>query len=221
MPSTRAALPELDHLVVACATLEQADRWLRERTGVASVAGGSHPGWGTHNRVLRIGARTYLELIAVDPSQAQPAIPRPFGLDDPTVRARIALRPRLVHFVCRVPALDAPEAPGERIEAMTRGAWTWRIAMPVDAASAVHRWSDAQRLRPTRIAWPGGARPERHPADALAASGVSLLALRLVVPDPGAIERGLPDDRRIVVARGALPALGAELQTPNGWRLID
>lgn len=101
---------ELDHLVVACETLEQGRAWLLALTGVAPAAGGAHPGWGTHNLVLRLDARSYLELIAADPLQPAPALPRPFGLDDPTLRARFAERPRLVHFVCRVASLESSSA---------------------------------------------------------------------------------------------------------------
>lgn len=155
---------ELDHLVVACATLVQGDAWLRELAGVPSAPGGSHSGWGTHNRVLRLDAGTYLELIAPDPAQPEPALPRPFGLDDPALRERVAVRPRLVHYVCRVPALDAIADldlgyDAGPIMAMTRGALSWRITMPQDPASAARRWTDAGRLQPTLIEWPAARRP--------------------------------------------------------------
>lgn len=226
MPLRLDADLELDHLVVACATLVQGDAWLRAVAGVPSVAGGSHPGWGTHNRLLRLDARTYLELIAPDPAQPGPAVPRPFGLDDPALRRRIAERPRLVHYVCRVAKLDEAVARGHGYDpgpatSMTRGALSWRITMPVDAAGASRRWTDAGRLQPTLIEWAGGARPERHPLDALAPSGVTLRALRLCVPPGLPWPAALREDPRIVIVPASQPALGAELMTPQGWRLVD
>lgn len=226
MPLHLHAAVELDHLVVACATLVQGDAWLRRLAGVPSAPGGSHPGWGTHNRLLRLDARTYLELIAPDPAQPAPALLRPFGLDDPALRERIAERPRLVHFVCRVPKLDSVAArdhgydPGP-VMPMTRGALSWRITMPEDAASASRRWTDAGRLQPTLIEWAGGAAPQRHPVDALEPSGVTLVALRLCAPPRLALPAALREDPRVVIEPASQPALGAELMTPQGWRLID
>lgn len=226
MPLQLQCAIELDHLVVACATLVQGDAWLRELAGVPSAPGGSHPGWGTHNRLLRLDARTYLELIAPDPTQPEPALPRPFGLDDPELRRRLAQRPRLVHCVCRVPRLDEATArehghdPGA-IVSMTRGMLSWRITMPGDARSAAHRWSHACRLQPTLIEWSGGEQPERHPLDALAPSGVTLLRLHIQAPAESALSAALGADSRVIIAHASSPALGAELSTPQGWRLID
>ena len=221
MTLTLEADVELDHLVVACETLGQGEAWLHALAGVAPAAGGAHPGWGTHNRVLRLDARTYLELIAADPSQRAPTLPRPFGLDDPALRARIAERPRLVHFVCRVASLESPSAADLRIDTMTRGALSWRIEMPVDACAATRRWTGSRRMQPTRIEWQGGATPVRHPADALAASGVTLRRLRVASADGVTLPDALLDDPRIVVVRAAQPALAAELWTPRGWRIVD
>lgn len=228
MPLKVFAAVELDHLIVACATLVQGDAWLRRLAGVPSAPGGSHPGRGTHNRLLRLDARTYLELIAPDPGQPAPALPRPFGLDDPETRRRVAERPRLVHYVCRVPELDAAAAaarsrgydPGP-VVSMTRGAFAWRITLPEDPEDAARRWSDDARLLPTLIEWAGGATPTRHPLDSLAPSGVTLTRLRLCAPEQLALPTALRDDLRVVVARASTPALGAELATPQGWRLLD
>jgi hypothetical protein len=146
----------------------------------------------------------------------------------------VAQRPRLVHCVCRVPRLDEATARAHGYDAgaivpMRRGALSWRITMPADAASAARRWSDAGRLQPTLIEWSGGAKPERHPLDALAPSGVTLLRLRVQAPEdpalsathPATLSAALRDDPRVVIARASQPALGAELSTPQGWRLID
>ncbi len=55
---------ELDHVLVAAADLDAVAAELERRTGLASLAGGRHPAWGTANRIVPLGA-TYLELIAV------------------------------------------------------------------------------------------------------------------------------------------------------------
>ena len=79
----------LDHLVVVCRDLAQGAAWLRERTGVEPQPGGKHKLMGSHNALLRLGARTYLELLAIDPAAAQPARPRWFGLDAPDLQAAL------------------------------------------------------------------------------------------------------------------------------------
>ena len=60
----------IDHAVYAVGDLDRAaDRW-RDEYGLASLPGGTHPRWGTANRIVPLG-RDYLELIAVvEPSVA-------------------------------------------------------------------------------------------------------------------------------------------------------
>ena len=55
---------ELDHVLIAVADLAAAGRELEARHGLASIAGGRHPGWGTANRIVPLG-EAYLELVAV------------------------------------------------------------------------------------------------------------------------------------------------------------
>ncbi|MEN3325857.1 MAG: hypothetical protein V7638_664 [Acidobacteriota bacterium] len=92
-------VPMLDHLVYATPDLEATCRDLEIRLGVRASAGGQHPGRGTHNALLSIGPRAYLEIIAPDP--LQPEI-RPvwFGLDQLTA-------PKLITWAMRVGDLEA------------------------------------------------------------------------------------------------------------------
>jgi hypothetical protein len=67
---------ELDHVLLAVTDLAAGARELEARHGLASVEGGRHPGWGTANRIVPLGA-AYLELVAVvDPAEAAQS---PFG----------------------------------------------------------------------------------------------------------------------------------------------
>jgi hypothetical protein len=54
----------IDHVVIAVADLEAAAATLERDHGLASVAGGRHPGHGTGNRIVPLGD-SYLELMAI------------------------------------------------------------------------------------------------------------------------------------------------------------
>jgi hypothetical protein len=54
----------IDHLIVVVENLDGAARRLLDDTGLASVAGGRHPGHGTGNRIVPLGD-SYIELMAV------------------------------------------------------------------------------------------------------------------------------------------------------------
>ncbi len=166
---------DIDHLVIGAATLDEGVDWCERVLGVTPQPGGQHPLMGTHNRLVNISGplhpRCYLEVIAIDPQAPQPGRPRWFDLDQPTLRQRLAEGSGLIHWVARVPSLDAALAywrsvgvdAGEAVEA-SRGALRWRIALR----------ADGRRLRrealPVLIEW-GAA----HPTDSLPDQGVQLL----------------------------------------------
>ncbi|MET0210109.1 MAG: VOC family protein [Burkholderiaceae bacterium] len=168
---------EVDHLVVAANTLAEGRAWCEQVLGVSPQPGGRHALMGTHNLLLNISApaypRCYLEIIAIDPEAADPGRPRWFDLDQPAVRERLKDGPALLHWVARVPNLDATLAywlgegidAGQPVEA-ARGDLSWRIALR----------DDGRRLRkeglPVPIEWHGDA----HPSDKLPESGVQLLS---------------------------------------------
>src|SRR5215469_7237654 len=99
----------IDHLIYGAPDLADAVADLEERLGVRAQAGGQHIGLGTHNALLALGPQTYLEIIAPDPGQPEPSVPRPFDLDGVS-------RGGLVGWAIACPVIDAAVA-----EARSRG----------------------------------------------------------------------------------------------------
>jgi hypothetical protein len=211
----------IDHLVVAAADLDAGTAWLEERLGVALAPGGRHAAMGTHNRLLKLGPRLYLELIAIDPAAPKPERARWFGLDDTVLRARIAERPHLIHWVARCNDIEAasaacPEPLGDVLD-LSRGDFRWRITVPADG----HLPSNG--LLPSLIQWQSPA----HPAEPLPERGCALMKLEGFHPERtcvrGALAAlGLGDAIAVYpAAPGEAPSLAAFLKTPAGLRELD
>jgi hypothetical protein len=203
----------LDHLVVAATTLADGIDYIAETCGVAPVAGGKHLAMGTHNALLSLGERTYLEIIAVDPEGAKPARPRWFDLDNIALQAELVERPRLVHWVARTTDIDVAAArcplPLGTVHAMARGDYRWRITIPDDGSRP------ARGVLPTLIQWD----VPQHPADKLPRSGISLLQLAASHFEPKPIRAalaalGLQDALALTFDREV--RLAAMLRTPRG-----
>ena len=128
---------ELDHLVVASVRLDDGIDWVEQHLGARPQPGGQHVAMGTHNALLRLGPRCYLEVIAIDPDGEPPARARWFALDEPTMQSRLASGPALITWVLRCESLAAACARvpdlGE-ILTMSRGDFHWRIAVPEDGS---------------------------------------------------------------------------------------
>lgn len=208
---------ELDHIAVSAATLEDGVAWIERTLGVAPPKGGTHPKMGTHNHLLRLGDRVYLEVIAVDPQAPSPDRPRWFSLDEPEMQRRLAAGPRLIGWVARTRDIDAvaahsPIDPGTP-ETMTRGALEWLFTVPADG-----------RLReggafPPLIEWPAD-RP--MPVESMPDLGCRLLGFEIGHPDPDRLNAAFD---AVGLDRGGLvsvrhdpdgPNLRARIATPAG-----
>jgi hypothetical protein len=166
----------VDHLVYLCPELDPAVDRMTELTGVRPAYGGQHPGLGTHNALLALGPRTYLEIIAPDPSQSAPAGPLPFGLgrvSGPELRAWAAAPDDLDGVVERSRAAGfgyGPVTTGQRRTAAGNDL-AWRMADRPDTAD--------NGVAPFLIDWADTP----HPATT-APAGVTLTELRLSSPGP-------------------------------------
>jgi len=226
-----SAAPEaqIDHLVVAARTLAEGVAWCEASLGVVPGAGGEHPLFGTHNRLLRLRSalapRAYLEIIAINP-QANPTRPaglqRWFDLNDAALQARLAQEgPQLVHWVASVPdiaaacdrlhALGIDRGPVIQASRPTpSGLLQWRITVR----------DDGQRLfggaLPTLIEW-----GDIHPAPTLPHGSLHLNTLTLQHPDAPLLQRCLDAlGLSAIVCSPGPAAISVELDTPLGLRRL-
>ncbi|MEM7306863.1 MAG: VOC family protein [Planctomycetota bacterium] len=199
----------VDHLVFAVPELEAGVRAVEERLGVPLAPGGTHRGAGTHNALLGLGPRCYLEVIAPDPAQPEPSRPRMFGL-------RPGLTPRLVGWSVRREDLAAQRAAAAaagfelgEVESMSRerpdgSRLSWAFTDP----RVVHEGG----LIPFFINWG----ESDHPAGALATEA-ELVGLEAEHPDPTRLEAALNAlGTPLRIAPGTRPALVATLATGRG-----
>ena len=210
--------PRFDHLVVAATTLASGINALESLLQVPLTAGGQHLQMGTHNALLRLGESCYLEVIAIDPSLPAPPHNRWFGLDDPAVRARLALKPCLLHWVARTDDIDLAcrktSPPYGRVISMMRGELQWRITVADDGSLP------GNGILPSLIQW--SVHP--HPATGLPDRGCRLLKMEAATPKPDPLRRQLGElnlQRCLTLRKAVSPQLKAWIETPNGVRLLE
>jgi Glyoxalase-like domain len=214
---------ELDHIVVAAKTLDEGRAWAREVLGVEASGGGKHAGLATHNTLIGLNARHYLEIIAIDADAGAPDFPRWFGLDTEEVQSMIAHGPRLVAWVARASgAENAIETfaavtgnPVSVVRPAQRGDFRWRFAFTPDGARP------RGGVLPHLIQWDVPI----HPCDRLPDVGLSLSSL--LVADPvheriSAVLDGLAfSDIKVQIGQSTSAQIIATLQTPHGNVMLE
>lgn len=205
----------IDHLVYATPDLHATIDHFEAILGVRAVIGGSHIGRGTWNALLSLGDGTnagpYLELIAPDPAQPEPELPRPFSVDSVS-------SPRLVTWAVRTNDLNSIAA-----IARTRG-------YDPGPATSMQRETPAGEMLSWRLTQPpidgGGLIPfiidwgtTMHPSLS-APRGVQLIAFEATTPvgedSVAAAIDALGLKSSLVISRASRIRLTAHLVGPAG-----
>jgi hypothetical protein len=207
-----AALPAqqervvIDHVILATDNLGRDTVALRQRTGIAPAWGGRHPGRGTQNALIGLGAPTYLELLApVTPGDSLAASMGLVGLGGIVAYGWAIGTTDIVATTARL-----------RAAGITVGAAAAGSRQTPDGGTL--RWKAAgiqgpQGVTPFLIEWDPTA---VHPART-APEGCRLRSLTATLTTPSTVERvGLVLGLPVAVSRADRDGLSVELDCPSG-----
>jgi hypothetical protein len=177
--------------------------------GVRAQHGGQHLGRGSHNAVIALGEKIYLEIVAPDLHQPRPSHPRWFSLDTIT-------SPRLVTWAMKSSRLR--QRWQEAFEqGITFGGVSTGSRTRMDGSTLSWEFTDPDTILcdgvvPFLIDWGDS----QHPADS-APSGAKLISFRAEHPDPERVIGILRTTGELLQVTGAPnPALVARIQTSRG-----
>jgi len=197
----------LDHFILGCDDLARGITFVEQGTGLRAAFGGVHPGRGTHNALLSLGERRYLEIMAPDPAQnVTPQIPSLRELKEPRIvgwAAHIDDMEKLVQRLRKANLQFEGPRPGSR-QRPDGKTLHWKSLTLKD---------DHDGLLPFFIEWSADS---IHPS-ADAPTGCRLTRFGVVTPNPAALKE-LIDLIQIDVrvSPGAKAALQASLAGSKG-----
>lgn len=170
----------IDHLVYLVHDLDEAAAKLGKALGVTFSPGGRHLHRGTKNVLLRIGPKTYFELMAIDPDNSEFSGDRWMGAD----HLPAGVFGRLSRWGLQVDGANMG-AKAQLLEDQTPGAGVIQPGSRQLASGKMLRWqltdpgTEAVRALPFLIDWCGDPTPAEH----LPEVGCQLLSLQVSSPN--------------------------------------
>jgi hypothetical protein len=183
-PNTKEAPPmitdlsRIDHVILGIGDLDQGTAELARLTGVRAAFGGAHPGRGTQNALISLGAPHYLEILAPNPAEAG-------NPDAAELRALTALTP--VGWAVRSDELEAlHRSLGAKVDEIRPGGRNLPDGSRLDWKTLSFAASSSPLL-PFFIEWGrGGAHPSTT-----SPPGCQLTGFALEDPAPDAVREAL------------------------------
>ena len=90
---------KLDHIVFGSFTLDEGTEFVENILKAKLSDIGCHKDMGTHNRVIRISERVYLEVIAIDPKARNLNNRKWFNLDNSKLQSKLKKSPQIIGYV--------------------------------------------------------------------------------------------------------------------------
>ena len=198
---------KLDHIAISGKTLDEASDYIESTLGVKVQEGGCHDCYGTHNRLLRLGGRIYLEAIAINPKATKVTHPRWFDLDN------FNRKPQITNWVCSSKNINREAKrlgfKTSEIIKIERDQLEWLMTVPRDgklpfdgACPSILQWRTTTPIK------------ELNP------SGCELKHLTIFHPDAATLREKMKalTDSRISFELNHQVSFFAEFDTPHGIR---
>ncbi len=120
---------KLDHVVFGSSTLEEGTEFVENILQAKLSDIGFHKDMGTHNRVIRIGEKVYLEVVAIDPKRKNLKNRKWFNLDNSNLQSKLTKSPQIIGYVVENNNRNINKYYDPFFEA-SRDRYKWKFAMP-------------------------------------------------------------------------------------------
>ena len=120
---------KLDHIVFGASTLEEGTEFVENILQAKLSDIGYHKDMGTHNRVIRISERVYLEVIAIDPKISKLNNRKWFNLDEISLQSKLKKSPQIIGYVIENNDISINKYYDPFFLA-SRNNYKWQFAMP-------------------------------------------------------------------------------------------
>ena len=142
----------LDHIVFGSFTLEEGTEFVENILQAKLSDIGYHKDMGTHNRVIRISERAYLEVIAIDPKIRNFNNRKWFNLDNSKLQSKLKKSPQIIGYVIENKYINITKYYDPFFES-SRDIYKWQFAMPTFNNNILDSKIIEAGMIPSLISW--------------------------------------------------------------------
>ena len=143
---------KLDHIVFGSFTLDEGTEFVENILKAKLSDIGYHKDMGTHNRVIRISERVYLEVIAIDPKTTKLKNRKWFNLDNSKLQSKLKNSPQIIGYVIENNNLNITKYYDPFFES-SRDIYKWQFAMPTLNNNILDSEINEAGIIPSLISW--------------------------------------------------------------------
>ena len=144
----------LDHIVIGSFTLDEGTKFVENILQAKLSEIGYHKDMGTHNRVIRISERVYLEVIAIDPKTSKLNNRKWFNLDNSKLQSKLKKSPQMIGYVIENNDMNITKYYDPFFES-SRDIYKWQFAMPTSKKNIIDSEIIEAGIIPSLISWKG------------------------------------------------------------------
>ena len=142
----------LDHIVFGSFTLDEGTKFVENILQAKLSEIGYHKDIGTHNRVIRISEKVYLEVIAIDPKTSKLNNRKWFNLDNSKLQSKLKKSPQIIGYVIENNDINITKYYDPFFET-SRDIYKWQFAMPTFNNNILDSEIVESGMIPSLITW--------------------------------------------------------------------